>query len=54
MECELSNSYNPVYKTERDHGHGEQTCGCQERHGREWDGWWRMGLVDTNYYIENG
>ena len=19
---------NPIYKTETDHGHGEQTCGC--------------------------
>ena len=22
-----------VYKTERDHGHGEQICGCQEEGG---------------------
>ena len=21
------------------HGLGEQTCGCQEEGGREWDGW---------------
>ena len=21
----------PIYKTETDHGHGEQTCGCWER-----------------------
>ena len=28
----------PIYKTETDHGHGEQTCGCQEGAGREWDG----------------
>ena len=29
----------PIYKTEIDHGHGEQTCGCQGGKGREWDGW---------------
>lgn len=22
-----------------DRGHGEQTCGCQGRAGRDWDGW---------------
>ena len=24
----------PSYKTERDHGHGEQTCGCWREGGR--------------------
>ena len=27
-----------IYKTETDHGHGEQTYGCQGGEGREWDG----------------
>ena len=25
----------PIYKTETDHGHGEQTCGFQGGGGRE-------------------
>ena len=29
----------PNYKTERNQGHGEQTCGCQGREWREWEGW---------------
>ena len=28
----------PIYKTEPDHGHRQQTCGCQGREGRKWDG----------------
>ena len=28
-----------VNKTETDHRHGEQTCGCQGGGGKEWDGW---------------
>jgi len=32
------------------HGHGEQTCGCQEG-GREIGS---LGLVDANYCIQNG
>ena len=28
----------PIYKTETDSQHGEQTCGCQGRWEREWDG----------------
>ena len=37
----------PTYKTETDHSHREQNCGCQGKGGgeREWDGhgvcsWW--------------
>ena len=35
----------PIYKTETDHGHGEQTCGCWWGWGKELDGqgvwgWW--------------
>ena len=29
----------PVYKTETDHGHGEQSCGCHGDGRKEWDGW---------------
>ena len=45
----------PSYKTETDHGHGKQTCGCQGLGGgeREWDGWGVLGLVDANRYIWN-
>ena len=39
----------PIYKTEADHRHGEQTCGSQRQRGREWDGqgiWgWYMQTV---------
>ena len=28
-----------IYKTETDHGHGEQACGCQRGVGRERGGW---------------
>ena len=35
--------------TEQTHRHGEQTCGCQGRGGREWDGWgvwsWQMQTI---------
>ena len=35
----------PIYKTETNHGQGEQNCGCQGQGGWEWDGlgvwsWW--------------
>ena len=30
---------NPIYKTEIDHDHGEQTCICQGGGGREWALW---------------
>ena len=29
----------PIYKTERTHRHGEQTCGCQGGGEKKWDGW---------------
>ena len=35
---------NPVYKTETDQGHGEQTCVCHWRGWREWDGQGVWGL----------
>ena len=38
----------PVYKTETNRGHGEQTWGCQEE-GLGWTGSLRLG--DANYYI---
>ena len=42
-----------IYKTEKDHSHGEQTCGCQGL--GEGVGWTEsLGLVDANYYIWNG
>ena len=28
----------PIYKTETDHNHGGQTCGCHGGEGMEWDG----------------
>ena len=33
----------PIYKTEIDHRHGEQTCGCQGGGRRKWDAW-RFGI----------
>ena len=41
-----------IYKTETDHNHGEQICGCQW--GREWDAWEVWGVMDANCYIWNG
>ena len=39
----------PIYKTETDHRHGEQTCGCGGRvGGSEMD---RKFRVNLNYYI---
>ena len=41
----------PIYKTEKDHGHGEPTCGCHQ--GRV--GWMgSLGLVEAKCYIWNG
>ena len=39
-----------IHKTETDHGHGEQICGCQGERGREWDGrgvwdWWMQTVT---------
>ena len=28
-----------IYRTETDHGLGQQTCGCQGGGGKEWEGW---------------
>ena len=40
----------PIYKTERDHGQGEETCGCWgEEEGVGWMG--SLGLVDANTCI---
>ena len=43
-----------IYKTETDSKTQRQTCGCQggEMEGEGWIG--SLGLVDANYYIENG
>ena len=35
------------------HGHGKETCGCQEGGGGV-QGTGGLGLVDANYYIWNG
>ena len=44
----------PIYKTETDHGQGEQTCGCQGRGGREWDGWgvWGVWMQTVTFGME--
>ena len=40
----------PIYKTETDHRHGEQTCVCRgEVGGSGMDQ--EFGVVDANYYI---
>ena len=41
----------PIYKTEADHRHGEQTCGCQEAGSRDWyvGGVWGW-LIQTNIW----
>ena len=41
-------------KEKRTHRHREQICGCQGGAGEGvgWTGSW--GLVDANYYIQNG
>ena len=35
------------------HGHGEQTCGCQEE-GEGVGGTGNLGLIDANYSLWNG
>ena len=40
----------PIYKTEIDHGQGEQMCESQEGGRREWNGW----EVWSFCYIWNG
>ena len=48
----------PIYKTETDRKHGEQTCGCQGGGEREWDGrgvWgWRMQIVTFGMDKQHG
>ena len=46
----------PIYKTETDDRHGEQTCGCQWAAVGEWGVGWNgnLGLINTNDYIWNG
>ena len=58
--CNLKyGTHDPIYKTEKHHRHGEQTCICQGEGGREGDEWrawsWQMPTitVDANYYISN-
>ena len=44
----------PIYKTETDHGQGEQTCGSWgEGGGSGMDGHFRI-FLDANCYIWNG
>ena len=42
----------PIYRTETGSGHEEQTCGCQGEERMRQTG--SLGLVDANYYIQNG
>ena len=40
LMCSLKYGANdPIYKTETDPGHEEQTYGCQGGGRRKWDGW---------------
>ena len=43
---------NPSTEKKQTHGHGEQTCGCQE--GERVGGIGSLGLVNANYCIWNG
>ena len=59
ISCDINYMWNlkygtndPIYKTETDHGHREQTCGSQQGGGVGWMG--SLGLIDANYYIQNG
>ena len=36
------------------HRHKDQTCGCQKVVGGGEGKDWELGLVDANYYIQNG
>ena len=44
----------PTYKTETDHGHGQQTCGCQGEVGGSGMDVGSLGLVGANCIIWNG
>ena len=54
--CGIQNmtQMNLCTKQKQTHSHREQTCGCQGG-GEDGEGWtWNLGLVDANYYIQNG
>ena len=40
-----------IYKTEKDHRHGDQTCVCQGTPGERRGQMGNLELVDANYYI---
>ena len=45
----LTYGSNETFHRIENHGHGEQTCGC------EWVGWTgNLGLIDANYFLWNG
>ena len=44
---------NEPFHRKENHGHGEQTCGCQEGGGGSgWTG--NLGIIDANYCLRNG
>ena len=48
MENLKYNTNEPVYETQTDDGHGEQTCGCQGGGAEGWTG--SLGLAGANQY----
>ena len=44
----------PTYKTEKDHGQGEQTCGSQWGGRRQWDGWtvWNFWMQTVRFGMD--
>ena len=46
---------NESFHKKENHGHGEQTCGCQGWQGQGGVGWTgNLGLMDANYCLWNG
>ena len=43
----------PIHKTETDHRHGEQTCGCHGGEGSEWNDR-EFGVGGCKLWMDNG
>ena len=53
LHLNLTYGTNEPFHRKENHGHGEQTCGCQQGGGgSEMD--WKLGLIDAKYCLWNG
>ena len=51
MQTPTYGTNEPTTKQKQTHRQGEQTCGCQEGDGREWDAWgfWRQQMQTITF-----